>query len=182
MATRTASQKRFIVDRVQALAVVYLTLHGNLIVTEEPRDIGVDLWGALDLENKDGHRKFGVELRGVWTAVSADHAYEVLYPAIRRLNRYGPFAFPVVLFFFTMENNEGLYTWAAEPVVSATGGFEIVQHCDARCRPLNSDAIGEIVDAVDRWHDSLTTTSREIPDKHCEKSAISSLDLETYTI
>ena len=27
------------------------------------------------------------------------------------MRRYGPFPLPVVLFCFTMENNEGWYTW-----------------------------------------------------------------------
>src|ERR1700722_13282157 len=78
-----STQQRFIAERVRALAVVYLTRRGDLIVTEETGDVGVDLWVTLNLEDKDGHRKFGVELRGVWTAVTADHANKVLYPSMQ---------------------------------------------------------------------------------------------------
>src|SRR4051812_22100120 len=108
---QSTTQERFIAERVRALAVVYLTRRDDLIVTEETADIGIDLWVTLNLEDKDGHRKFGVELRGVRTAVTAAHANNVLYPSMQNMLRYGPFPFPVVLFFFTMDDNEGWYTW-----------------------------------------------------------------------
>ncbi len=166
MAQKTTQQQRFIAERVRALAVVYLTRREDLIVTEETTDVGVDLWVTLNLEDKEGHRKFGVELRGGWTAVTADHANKALYPSMQKMLRYGPFPFPVVLFFFTMENNEGWYTWAAEPVVSSGGDFEIVQHGEASCRPLNTEAIDEIVEAVDRWYDAFfAKATRKTPAK-----------------
>jgi hypothetical protein len=148
---QNSTQLRFIAARVRALAVVYLTRRRDLIVTEEGNDVGVDLWVTLNLEDKEGHRKFGVKLKGVWTAVTADHANKVLYPTMQKMLRCGPFPFPVVLFFFTMENNEGWYTWASEPAVSSNGRFGLVQHAEASSRPLNSGAIDEIVETVDRW-------------------------------
>jgi hypothetical protein len=89
------------------------------VVTEEATDIGVDLWVTLNLEDKEGHREFGAELKGGWTAMDDDHANNSLYPSMQKMLQYGPFALPVVLFHLTMENNEGWYTWAAEPVVSS---------------------------------------------------------------
>jgi hypothetical protein len=149
------TQQRFIAGRARALAVVYLTRRGDLIVTEEAADLGVDLQVTLNLDHKEGHRKFGVALKGVWRAVTADQVNKVLSPSMQKMLRCGAFPFPVVLFFFTMENNEGWYTWVAEPVVSSEQGFELVQHGDASCRPLNSEALDEIVEAVDRWYDAF---------------------------
>jgi hypothetical protein len=169
---RKNAQQRFIAERVRALAVVYLTRRDDLIVTEEPGDVGIDLSVTLNVENKGGHRKFVVELRGDWTAVTADHANQVLRPAMHEMLRYGPFPFPVVLFFFTMESNEGWYTWAAEPVVSPNGEFEIVQHGEASCRPLDTEAIDRIVEAVDRWYDAFfARATRETPDSRRKKSS-----------
>jgi hypothetical protein len=166
MAQNTTQQKRFIAERVRALAVVYLTRREDLIVTEETADFGVDLWVTLNLDHKEGHRKFGVEVRGVQTAATVDRANKVLRPSMQQILRRGPFPFPVVLFFFSMENNEGWYTWVAEPVVSSAVGFEIVQHGEASCRPLNNEAIDEIVEAVDLWYDAFfAQTSREMPSK-----------------
>jgi hypothetical protein len=169
---QNTTQERFIAERVRALAVVYLTRRDDLIITEETADVGIDLWVTLNLEDKDGHRKFGVELRGVRSAVSADHVNNVLYPSMQKMLRYGPFPFPVVLFFFTMENNEGWYTWAAEPVITTGGEFELVQHGTASCRPLNSEAIDDIVEAVDRWYDAFfARATRETPAKKHNKSS-----------
>jgi hypothetical protein len=169
---QNTTQERFIAERVRALAVVYLTRRDDLIVTEETADVGIDLWVTLNLADKDGHRKFGVELRGVRSAVTADHANNVLYPSMQKLLRYGPFPFPVVLFFFTMENNEGWYTWVAEPAITTGGEFELVQHGTASCRPLNSDAIDDIVEAVDRWYDAFfARATRETPAKKHNKSS-----------
>ena len=43
---------------------------------------------------------------------------------------------------------------------------------EAYCRPLNSGAINEVVDAVDRWYDAFFNRAiREIADKHPKKSS-----------
>ncbi|MHC5539516.1 hypothetical protein ACYOEI_14965 [Singulisphaera rosea] len=154
MSTSTA-QERFIAERVRTMAVVYLTRRPDLIVAEEAADVGVDLWVTLNPEGRGGHRKFGVELRGVFSATTAEHANKQLHPAMQKMLRFGPFPFPVVLFFFTMQDNGGWYTWAAEPVVSPEGAFELVQQGEASCRPLDSGAIDEIVESVDRWYDAF---------------------------
>lgn len=169
---QNTTQERFFAERVRALAVVYLTRRADLIVTEETADIGIDLWVTLNIEDKVGHRKFGVELRGVRSVGTADHANKILDKSMKTMLRYGPFPFPVVLFCFTMENNEGWYTWAAEPVTAAGNEFELVQHGTASCRPLDSEAIDEIVEAVDRWYDAFfAKATREIPAKKYNRSS-----------
>jgi len=172
MAQKTTLQERFIRERVRALAVVYLTRRDDLIITEEEAAFGVDLWVTLNLEDKEGHRKFGVELRGGRTAATAAHANKVLYPTMQKMLRYGPFPFPVVLFLFTMDNNQGWYTWAAEPVVSSEGQFELVQHGEASCRTLDTKAIDGIVEAVDLWYDAFfAKATRETPAKKRNNSS-----------
>ncbi|MHC5539465.1 hypothetical protein ACYOEI_14705 [Singulisphaera rosea] len=37
------------------------------------------------------------------------------------MRRFGPFPSPVVLFYFTMEDEAAWYTWASEPVVLSEG-------------------------------------------------------------
>jgi hypothetical protein len=80
--------------------------------------------------------------------------------------RYGHFPFPVVLFCFTMESNEGWYTWVAEPVVSPSGDFGVVPHDEASCRVLNAKAIDEIVEAVGRRYGAFFAEAiRKTPSK-----------------
>jgi Domain of unknown function (DUF4365) len=150
-----STQQHFIAERARISALVYLTRREDLIVTEETADVGGDLWVTLKPGKKEGHRKFGVQLKGAWAAVAPGHVNKALQPGIQQMLRYRPFPLPVVLFFFTMENNEGWYTWVAEPVVSSGGEFELVQHSEASCRPLDGEAINEIIEAVDRWYDAF---------------------------
>jgi hypothetical protein len=159
-----STQQHFIAELARILALVYLTRREDLVITEEPAERELDLWVTLNTKGKERHRKFGVEVKGGWAAVTAGNVNKALQPTMRQMLRYQPFPFPVVLFFFTMENNEGWYTWVAEPVVSSGGEFEIVQHGEASCRPLNTEAIDEIVEAVDRWYDAFFAKAiRETP-------------------
>src|SRR4051794_12190114 len=103
MAQKTPQQDRLIGERVRALAIVYLTRRPEVAIRETTEDYGFDLLVTLHPEEKAGLRQFAVNLKGVWTKVTSDHANAVLLPSMRKLLRYGPFPFPVVLFLFTME-------------------------------------------------------------------------------
>lgn len=51
-------------------------------------------------------------------------------------------------------------------LTSPRGGFAIVQHDEASCRPLNAEAIDEIVEKVDRWYDAFfAKASQKTPPK-----------------
>src|SRR5437870_5327547 len=119
MADQVANQARFLRKRVQALAVMYLTRRKDLIVEEASADTGLDLIARFVPEGKEGTRQFGVALRGVWSSGTQDQIGKLLGRSLREVQRSGPFAFPVSLFFFTMEGNQGWYAWVAEPVVEA---------------------------------------------------------------
>ena len=84
--------------------------------------------------------------------------------------RHGPFPFPVVLFYFTMEDNKAWYAWMAEPTVSSDGRYELLHHGEASCLPLDDRAIEEIVKTVDRWYDAyFARTIRETPPRSRNK-------------
>lgn len=152
MANKAAKQERFVGQRGHALAVMYLTRRSDLLIEEVREDLGLDLIVRFVPQNKEGIRQFGVELRGVRSSVTKEHADKVLGPTLRGIQHDGPFAFPVCLFFFTMEDNKGWYTWVAQPSVHA-GKAVLRMHEGADCRPLDRTALDTIVDQVDRWYD-----------------------------
>jgi hypothetical protein len=155
VAQKTPQQQRFIGERTRALAIVYLTRRPDVQVRETVDESGFDLLVTVHSEKKHGLRQFAVSLKGARTRVAAEHANSALRPSLRNLLRDGPFPFPVVLFYFTMENSEGWYTWVAEPVVSEDGGFELRSQEEAACQPLDDQAVDEIIDRVDRWYDAF---------------------------
>lgn len=164
MAQKTAQQTRLIAERVRALAIILLTRREDVSIREVTEDFGLDLIATIIQEEKPGLRQFGVELRGVWSKVTAEHSNAVLYQSMQHMLRYGPFPFPVVLFFYTMENGEGWYTWTNEPCITSDGGFELRANEEASCRPLDDQAVDEIISRVDAWYDAFfARTSKETP-------------------
>jgi hypothetical protein len=56
-------------------------------------------------------------------------------------------------------------------VVLSDGGFQLIQHGQASCRPLDIEAMDEIVEAVDRWYDAFFARAvRESPARMRNKS------------
>jgi hypothetical protein len=153
MADKNENRQRLIRERVMALAVMHLTRRPDLKVSEVDEDIGLDLRVRIQ-RPEGGLREFGVELRGAWSRVTREHANSVLGVAVRQAQRYGPFVFPVCMFFFTMEETQGWYTWVAEPVISEAGKARLKYHQEASCEPLDHRALDVIVEKVNRWYDA----------------------------
>src|SRR5262245_29967461 len=104
----TPTTQWFISERVRALAMVVLTRREDLLVIDPNSDYGFDLLVHIIKPNTPATRQFAVILKGTRTAVSDAQANAQLKPTI---NRYadGEFAFPVCIFYFTMEDDKGRY-------------------------------------------------------------------------
>jgi hypothetical protein len=93
-------------------------------------------------------------LRRAKSSVTETHLDKVLRPTMQSFLRLGSFPYPVCLFYFTMDDNQGYYTWVAEPAVTADGP-RLLMHEAAHCRKLDTAALGEIVAKVDGWYDAF---------------------------
>ncbi len=145
----------FIAKRVKDLAVMYLTRRSDLEVkwpdnSEEWIDCIVEIKG----KEKPSRRVFGVELRGTMSPVTDDHANKVLYPSMQNILRRGEFPFPVFLLYFTMENNEGRFTWIAEPVVEE-GKPVLKYHGEADTRKFDKKVLDELAERINKWFDAM---------------------------
>ena len=110
----------FIGERVKDLAVMYLTRRNDLeLKWQDSRDEWIDCIVEIKGKERPARRLFGVELSGTMSPVTDDHANKVLYPKMQSMLRRGKFPFPVCLLYFTMANNEGRFTWIAEPVLES---------------------------------------------------------------
>jgi hypothetical protein len=154
MARKNALQERLIAERARASAIVYLTGREDVTIKEETEEIGVDLLAFIRPKGRRGIRQFGVALKGDWESVTATRAREVLRPRMRELVRGGPFPFPVMLFFFTMQDDRAWYTWVAEPVISPDGGTDLRIHEEAKCLPLDERIADGIVTRINDWYDA----------------------------
>jgi hypothetical protein len=150
-------QKReiFVQKRARALTMMLLTRREDLLIEEVKDDIGLDYIVRFHTEGKEGLREFGIELKGLWPAVTKEHADKALRPSMRQMMQHGPFLRPVCLFLFTMENDGAWYTWVAEPTMAEDETPVLLSCNEPDCRPLDKRALKEIIERVDLWYDVL---------------------------
>jgi hypothetical protein len=150
-------QEWFVAERARALALMHLTRRDDLIVTAAGQGVGLDylVYIAKGGQAREGSaRQFGVFLRGTKSAVTEEHLDKVLRPTMQGLLRIGPFPYPVCLFHFTMDDDQGYFTWVAEPAVTREGP-RLLMRREAHCRKLDRAALDDIVGRVDRWYDAF---------------------------
>ena len=69
----------------------------------------------------------------------------------------GDVYFPVCVFYFTVKDDKGYYTWGHEPVIE-TGQAKLRSRTEADCHPLDDQSLAEIVSCVNAWYDALTAS------------------------
>jgi hypothetical protein len=145
----------FISERVKDLAVMYLTRRKDLEVRwEENSEEWIDCMVEITGKNAPSRRLFGVELRGTMSPVTDDHANKRLRTSMQAMLRRVEFPFPVCLLYFTMQNNEGRYTWIAEPVFK-DGQPVLTYHGEADVKKFDKEALDSIIDKINLWFDAM---------------------------
>lgn len=158
----------FIAERVKDLAVMYLTRRKDLVVRwEENSPEWIDC--VVEIKGKDApsRRLFGVELRGTMAPVTNDQANKVLRPSMQAMLRRGEFPFPVCLLYFTMQNNEGRYTWIAEPVLEH-GQPVLTYHGEADAKKFDKEALDSIIDKINLWFDAMPADAGNVSCGACD--------------
>jgi hypothetical protein len=148
-------QEWFIAERARAMARMYLTRRADLAITEEGRAVGLEFLVFVTRNGGERSvRQFGVFLSGSKPPVTEERLNKELRPRLKSLQRVGPFPYPVCLFHFTTDDDQGYYTWLAEPVV-AKEGPRLLMHAEAHCRKLDRVSLDEIVERVSSWYDAF---------------------------
>jgi hypothetical protein len=144
----------FLAERVRALATVYLTRRDDLRI-ETKEGLGLDFLVYILKEEDPSQRPFGVLLRAEMAPVTPEQANALLHPSVSSFRELGTFPYPVCLFFFTMRDDKGYFTWLLEPLVNGQGKPRLRARSEADCKPLDREAIDRIVATVDHWYDAL---------------------------
>jgi hypothetical protein len=152
----TKKAEWFIVERVHALAVMHLTRRRDLLIRDEPREhedlpaMSVDIIDS----KKQGRRRFEVYLEGTKAAIDEAHSNRLLGPRFHQFNPHNPVAHPICLFFFSMEHDQGYFTWVKEPVIVDGNARLRVQH-EPHCTKLDRKILDRIVQQVNDWYDAF---------------------------
>jgi hypothetical protein len=150
--------KWFLADRALALAFVLLTRRDDLDVKETKEENDLDYTVDIKTAEDVGKRPFGVYVAATMSPVTLEAANKQLKPVLADIQTVGPFPFPVCVFFFTVKDDQGYYTWVYEPVVTEDGQPRLKPRVEAACRELGNESLEAIVSAVKRWYDAFYST------------------------
>jgi hypothetical protein len=149
-------KKWFVSERAKALAMVLLTRREDLEIRETKAETGLDYTVRIQTENGAGPRDFGILMRATMSPVTIEQANAQLTPTLGSLVA-AEFVVPVCVFYFTVKDDQGYYTWSHEPVVEK-GKARLRPHAEADCHPLDDEALDEIVSRVRAWYDTLSAS------------------------
>lgn len=151
------TQPWYIGERAEALAQVYLTRRSDLRAKQEDADYGVDYIVEITKNNQPTRRVFGVQVKAQIPPIKGG-VLESLRPVPSTSeNRVEELPFPLCLFVFTMENDEGFYQWVLEPVISDDGP-KLRPNKTKILSKLDNAALERIVAQVNQWYDTLLKT------------------------
>ncbi|MCU0704255.1 MAG: hypothetical protein MUF18_09800 [Fimbriiglobus sp.] len=145
-------------DRAGAMTYLLLTRRSDLDVQADHRignrlhDFMVQITGR-----KKGMRQFMVEYAAGLELPTTTTANQQLVSKVRTLAKAGPYPIPALLFAFSMRDDLAYFTWICEP---PAGEGELVLHTKPAFRPLDDDALDEVVNAVDRWYEQRYSVAR----------------------
>jgi hypothetical protein len=159
MATKEAW---YIGQRSEALAIMYLTRRDDLIVSrQKEEDRGLDFLVTLLKDGAYSGRLFGVQVKATVSTpklVQRDNIIEIK-SALKPLQSLAELPFPVCLFFFTLENDQGYYKWILEPVIEGQSNSKLFFNKSNEFKKLDDEEISSIISVVNSWYDSRNTLS-----------------------
>lgn len=140
----------FIDERAEHLAVVYLTRRQDLVTERMRADYGLDMLVTILRDKLPTGRVFGVQAKGQDEAFKDIQELSLSFAQEER-NYFQDTPFPVCVFLFTMENDQGYYQWIRNPNGESNLFLSSIE--ESQWRPLDEHEIGNIVDSVNAWYD-----------------------------
>lgn len=144
----------YLAQRAEALALVYLTRRDDLIVRQQTQgDTGIDYIIEIVSDGRSTGRIFGLQLKARTTALQGSALHKSIGITYEQWMVELPF--PLCLFVFIMETNEGYYKWLSEPVVTDDQKPKLRLNAQGSLEKLSDDQLEHIVNRVNKWYDAL---------------------------
>ena len=153
--------------RSKALAIVSLTERDDLIVYRDTKDYDLDVLVSISKNGEDINRLFGVEIKAVKSTpkiIQNDDIFNIEGADINVLqSRFTKCNFPICLFFFTLDNDNGYYKWILEPILDQEKSNKLKLNPNPEFRKLTNEAINDIVSVVNQWYENQPTDYENQP-------------------
>jgi hypothetical protein len=145
----------YLTQRAEALALVYLTRRDDLIVRQQTHDdTGIDYIIEIVNDGRSTGRIFGLQLKARTTALQGSALNKTIGITYEQWMVELPF--PLCLFVFIMETNEGYYKWLSEPFVTGDQKPKLCLNAEGSLEKLSDDQLEHIVSCVNKWYDALS--------------------------
>jgi len=151
-------------ERAEQLAIVHLTRRDDVIVVPAHADYGIDLLVHITKAGARTGRIFGVQiaarnvLKPAHNGASQGQDVRISLPF---LPAFSDLPFPLCLFVFSMENDEGYYRWILEPSLETGGRPRLVLHEQSFFKKLTKSALDNIVQSVNTWYETKNFQQNE---------------------
>lgn len=145
-------ENRFLETRAAQLAAVVLTRHRDVSVEIEPggAERGLDLLVSLLDGGQEAGRLLGVEVQAVRPQVHPRTKEQALRQTSRLRHVVSAHCrFPVCLFVFTMDDDQGYWRWIQRP---GARGQELIADEASPLRPLTDAAVADLLVATRDWY------------------------------
>lgn len=137
--------------RAVQLAIVHLTRRDDVAVIQEPQDYGVDLLVSLQEDGRNVGRLLAVQVKAVRSTMSLSRVGHDSGPADAS---FSAFRFPLCLFVFSMEDDQGYWRWLRRPVSDASANRRLTTEQDETLHRLTDQTIDQILNAIRDWYDA----------------------------
>ena len=157
MIAATAEPAWYLTERAENLAVIYLTENPKIIITRQKQiSPDLDILATLRESGQPGGRFFGVEVQAALsrTAEQRRKPLQTFQLPREKAAFFRDIPFPVCLFLFTVDDEQGYWGWIQQPIFDSKSGPRLGYHAQGELWKLTTEEINHIVSDVDRWYDA----------------------------
>lgn len=152
----------YIGQRAEQLAYVYLSRRDDLVIAKQADDYGVDFLVSIVKDGQYTGRIFGVQVKAKLSLQPVQQEGEEATDSFRLDISDSPvpidIPFPLCLFAFAMDKDEGYYKWIKKPTFSSEGRPELVLRQSNTFKKLTNAELDNIVAQVNLWYEKRNHT------------------------
>src|SRR5438132_382010 len=138
------SEAWYLEERAEQLAIVYLSRRDDLVITKQRAgsDDGIDLLVNLLKTGTNTGRVFGVEVKALRSnrQIQPASKREAVRINLSKVRVPRDIPFPLCLFVFIMETDEGYYRWVKKPVYGLSRKPQLLLNDENTFRKLSTES------------------------------------------
>lgn len=144
-----------IAERAHALAIVHLTRRDDLRINKHDRSrLGVEYIIEILRDGRPTGRIWGLNVLGRDVPVPSQGFKDASSLRVPVRDWMDAIPFPLCVFFFSMQHDDGYYTWLKEPMVGEDGFPQLRLNKNGEIMKLDLASLNEIVKQVNLWYDA----------------------------